>query len=58
MTEAKPGEFSLVYNGDGVAHAVGLTKEQHEMLHLMLRGFGKITVIKQLHVSYQLVDSP
>lgn len=32
MTEAKEGEFTLVYNTKGVGHPVALGKDAHEAL--------------------------
>lgn len=53
MSEAKNGEFTLVYNTEGKAHPVALTKDQHETLQLLLRGIGEIKVIGGIQVHHQ-----
>lgn len=58
INEANPGEFTLVYNGDGIAHPVGLTKEQHQMLQILLIALpGKLLVVKKLEVRTERVVS-
>lgn len=53
MSEAKPGEVTLVYNTVEGAYAVGLTKEQHLLLQAFVSGIGTITVVRKLQVEYK-----
>lgn len=56
VTEAKPGEFTLVYNGEGIAHPVGLTKEQHQVLQALLPALpGELLVVKKLIVKTEML---
>jgi len=53
MSEAKEGEFTLVYNGKDKAHPVALTKEQHELTQALVSSLpGEIKVLKFMKVEY------
>lgn len=53
LTECKEGEFTLTYNTKDGGYPVGLSKQQHEMLQLLLTGLGEITVVKQIKIEYK-----
>jgi hypothetical protein len=52
MSEAKPGEVTLVYNTADGAFAVGLSHEQHMLLQILVQSLGKIQVAKMLKIEY------
>jgi len=51
-TLANDGEVGLVYRMDGQSYAVGLSKEQHQQLQVLVKMLGDITVYKKLLVDY------
>lgn len=51
-TEAKPGEFSLVYNTPEGGRPVVLTLAQHAMLQALIRALGDINVVNNVSVRY------
>ena len=58
ISEAKPGEFTLVYNGDGVAHPVALTKEQHQIIQALVHGLpGTVVVVGKLKVETSIIQN-
>ena len=53
-TEAKEGEFTLIYNGSETAHPVALTREQHEALQVLINTLPgeKLNVLAKIKVEY------
>lgn len=51
--ECKEGEFTLVYNSGDCGYVTALTREQHDMLQLLLTSLGNIKVVKQIKVKYE-----
>lgn len=51
--ECKEGEFTLVYNSGDCGYVTALTREQHNMLQLLLASLGNIQVIKKIKVKYE-----
>ena len=50
-SEAREGEFTLVYNTEGKGHPVALTRYQHEKLQILINDLGgEIVVISSLVV--------
>lgn len=51
--ECNEGEFTLVYNSGDSGYVTALTREQHDMLQLLLTSLGNIQVIKKIKVKYE-----
>lgn len=51
--ECNEGEFTLVYNSGDSGYVTVLTREQHDILQILLTGLGDIQVIKQIKVKYE-----